>query len=87
MEPIPSDRGKAVRPEVEKLLREPMVLDQWLDQVPFMDTLKPYQDQVVTGLGEATQRIGRFLIDNLAAATAGTAMFLCPAERRKKVMT
>jgi len=68
--------SQAVRPGVEKLLQEPTALDQWLDQVPFMDTLKPYQDQLVTGLGEATQRIGRFLIDNLAAATASTAMFL-----------
>lgn len=68
--------SQAVRPEVEKLLQEPTALNQWLDQVPFMDTLKPYQDQIVTGLGEATKRIGRFMIDNLATATAGTAMFL-----------
>lgn len=68
--------SQAVRPEVEKLLQEPTAIDRLLDQVPFMDTLKPYKNQIVTGLGEATNLIGRFLIDNLAAATTGTAMFL-----------
>ncbi len=68
--------SQAVRPEVEELLREPSALDQWVDQIPMLESIKPYQDQIIRKLGDVTQRLGRFLIDSVATATAGTALFL-----------
>ncbi len=63
--------SQAVQPEVQRLLNEPTTFDTWIDQIPYVD-----KDWVITKLGDLTQRVGRFLIEKLAAATAGTALFL-----------
>ncbi len=63
--------SQAVQPEVERLLAEPTTLDDLIDQIPYVE-----KDWVITKLGEVTQRVGQFLIQKLAAATAGTALFL-----------
>ena len=63
--------SQAVQPEVQRLLDEPTTLDDLIDQVPYVE-----KDWVITKLGEVTQRVGQFLIQRLAAATAGTALFL-----------
>ena len=63
--------SQAVQPEVERLLDEPTTLDEVIAQVPYVE-----KDWVITKLGEVTQGVGQFLIQRLAAATAGTALFL-----------
>jgi predicted PurR-regulated permease PerM len=68
--------SQAVGPRVTELLVEPTALDDLFDKVPFGENIRPYKAEVLTRIGAAAQGIGQFLINSLASATAGTAMFL-----------
>ncbi len=56
-------------------MQQPSELDQWLEQIPFVEYVRPYQDQILVKLGEFAGNIGSFLFNGLAAATSGTASF------------
>lgn len=67
--------SQVVRPWVEERLQERSELDRWLEQLPFIEQIRPYQDQIMVKLGEFAGNIGNFLFNGLAAATSGTASF------------
>ena len=67
--------SQVVRPWVEDQLERRNELDAWLDQLPFIEQIRPYQDQIMVKLGEFAGNIGNFLVNGLAAATSGTATF------------
>ena len=67
--------SQVVRPWVEERLQQRSELDRWLEQLPFIEQIRPYQDQIMVKLGEFAGNIGNFLFNGLAAATSGTATF------------
>ena len=67
--------SEAVRPWIEERLQRRSEIDAWLDRLPFIEYVRPYQDQIISKLGEFAGTIGTFLVNGLAAATSGTATF------------
>ncbi len=67
--------SQVVRPWVEDRLQQRSEIDAWLEQLPFIEQIRPYQDQIMVKLGEFAGNIGNFLFNGLAAATSGTAAF------------
>jgi predicted PurR-regulated permease PerM len=68
--------SETVRPWIEQQLQQRTEFDRYLDQIPFIEYLRPYQVQITAKLGELAGNLGSFLFDSLAAATTGTATFL-----------
>lgn len=68
--------SEAVRPWLEERLVQRSEFDDYLDQLPFIDYLRPYEAQLTEKMGELAGNLGTFLFDSLAAATTGTATFL-----------
>ena len=68
--------SETVSPWIEAQIRSPEILDALLAQVPQLEWLRPYQDQLVTKAGELAAGVGGFLVSSLASATRGTASFL-----------
>ncbi len=69
------DISQVVRPWVEDRLQHRSEWDEWLEQLPFFQEIRPYQEQIMVKLGEFATNIGNFLFNGLAAATSGTATF------------
>ncbi len=67
--------SQQVRPWVETQISQPSALDQLLERIPFLEALTPYEDQITAKLGELAGRVGTFIVNSLAAATRGTAVF------------
>ena len=70
------DVTRTMGPQISKLLDEPTTFDEMLQGVPYFDRLLPYRDELLTRVGGAAERIGEFFFESVAAATAGTAIFL-----------
>jgi predicted PurR-regulated permease PerM len=68
--------SQSVGPWVERQVSQPDELDRLLSRVPYVERLQPYQDQIVTKIGELASSTGRFLVSKAAAATRGTVAFL-----------
>ncbi len=67
--------SQTVRPWIEQQIAEPNRLDQMLDKLPFVESLKPYREQLLSKVGELVGRIGTFVVGVLAATARGTATF------------
>lgn len=66
-----------VVPLVQQQLADPRELEARLPTwLPFRDEILPYRVQITEKLGEATGKIGSFLVKSASAATQGTASFL-----------
>lgn len=65
----------AVGPWIEQQVRQPDQIDRFIQNLPFMDTLAPYKDQIEAKIGELAGRVGQFVVARLAAATRGTVLF------------
>ncbi len=70
-----ADIIRTVRPGIEQFLSEPNTIDRLLERVPFSEHLLPFQSEILTSLGDIVQRVGDFVITNVATATTGTAIF------------
>jgi predicted PurR-regulated permease PerM len=68
--------SQSVGPWVERQVSQPDELDRLLSRIPYVERLQPYQDQIVTKIGELAAGTGRFLVSKAAAATRGTVAFL-----------
>jgi predicted PurR-regulated permease PerM len=64
-----------VVPWVEQQVREPSEIDRWVQGLPYLEQIQPFQDQIIAKLGELASNVGTFLINSLAATTRGTAVF------------
>jgi len=68
--------SQSVTPWIEQQVQQPDAIDRMLEKIPFLDRLSPYQDQIMTKMGQLAGSLGRFLVNNVAAATMGTVTFL-----------
>lgn len=68
--------SETVGPWIETQLRSPDLLDALLANVPQLEWLRPYQDQLVAKAGELAGVVGAFVVSSVASATRGTASFL-----------
>lgn len=68
--------SESVGPWIERQLATPDLFDQLLQQVPQLHWLAPYQDVIVSRLGQLAGNAGTFLVNSLAALTRGTAAFM-----------
>ncbi len=69
------DVTAAVGPWIEREISQPHELDGLMQQLPFWETIQPYQDLISTKIAEFAGRIGTFLVGLVAAASRGTAAF------------
>lgn len=53
-------------------LRQPGGLDELLDRIPWLDSLRPYQEQLLQKLGEVAGSVGGLVVDWLAGVTTAT---------------
>lgn len=53
-------------------LREPGGVDELLDRIPWLDSLRPYQEQLLQRLGEVAGSVGGVVVDWLAGVTTAT---------------
>jgi predicted PurR-regulated permease PerM len=67
---------ESITPLIQRLLNEPLFLDEQLRRIPFMEALLPYRDQIVTRLGDVVSAIGTFLVGSLSSTTRGTVSFV-----------
>ena len=58
--------------EMQARLREPGGLDRLLEGVPFVESLRPYQEQLVQKLGEVAGSLGGFVVQGLTDVTTAT---------------
>lgn len=70
------DVTHSVGPWIERQIQQPDKLDELLWSNPRLQWLQPYQQQVMTKVSELAGSVGSFLVNNVAAATKGTASFL-----------
>ena len=68
--------GESVSPWVQEKIHNPDEVLVWLKGLPFYDKVAPYEDDILTRLGEMVGTISKFLINNLSSATTGTVHFL-----------
>jgi predicted PurR-regulated permease PerM len=68
--------GNSISPWVQDKLDNPDQLALWLEEQSFYETVKPYQDDILTKAGELVGLISEFLIQSLSNATTGTLHFL-----------
>lgn len=64
-----------VRPRIEELLSQPVVLDQYLEGLPGYDRIAPYREQILVKAGELVGGLGGFLVQSLSDTTRGTVAF------------
>ncbi|MBD3161273.1 MAG: AI-2E family transporter [Candidatus Eisenbacteria bacterium] len=68
--------SESVTPWIREQLRTPDLLIEKLEQLPGVENLEPYRNQILTKAGEIVGSIGTFLFTSLSATTRGTVAFL-----------
>ena len=63
-------------PWIQDQLSEPNTIDGWIERAPFAERLIPYNDFIVTKVGQFAESIGSFAVRQLAAAGTKTVTFL-----------
>jgi predicted PurR-regulated permease PerM len=63
-------------PWIESQLSEPNTLDGWIERLPFAERLAPYNEFIMTKVGQLAESIGSFAVRQLAAAGTKTVTFL-----------
>jgi len=57
---------------VQEQLDEPGAVDRLIDQLPFADAIRPYQEQVAQKTGEVAGSLGGWVVQGLTDVTRGT---------------
>lgn len=68
--------SQSVGPWVEQQLQQPDQLNRLLQRIPFAEHVQPYQDQILSKVGELAGTTGGFLVSKVAAASRMTVTFL-----------
>ena len=68
--------GQSVTPWVQEQIKEPGTLSRLTEHIPFIESIKPYRQQILHKAGEMVGSISGYLINSLSAATMGTVNFL-----------
>lgn len=58
--------------DMQAQLRQPGGFDELLDGIPWLDSLRPYQEQLLQKLGEVAGSVGGLVVDWLAGVTTAT---------------
>jgi predicted PurR-regulated permease PerM len=66
----------AVTPWAQRMMAQPDQFTDWLEGLPGVRQLMPYEDQILQRAADVVSWISRWAIDNLSAATTGTLQFL-----------
>ena len=70
------DVSQSVRPWIEQQINQPDNLDRLFDRLPYAERIRPYQNQIMSKLGELAGATGTFLVNRLAAASRFTISFI-----------
>ncbi len=70
-----ADIIRTIRPAIEQFLEQPNVVGEWVERLPFAEYIEPYQSQILIRLGDVVERMGDFVVTNIASVTTGTALF------------
>jgi len=62
--------------DIQRQINQPGGVNRLIDQLPFSDTIRPYQEQIAQKVGELAASIGEFVVGHLAAITRGTVTFI-----------
>lgn len=68
--------GKSVKPWIEKQLAGSATTFDFIQNIPFIEHIAPYQDEILKKAGEMVGKVSSFLIEGLSSATMGTVNFL-----------
>ena len=68
--------GQSITPWIQKQLADPSGLAGLLEKLPFYEQIAPYQDEILTRVGELVGSVSQFLISGLSSATVVTVTFL-----------
>jgi predicted PurR-regulated permease PerM len=68
--------GESITPWVQNKINNPDEVAVWLQSQSFYHRIEPYQDDLLTRLGQMVGFFSKFLINSLSTATAGTIHFL-----------
>lgn len=64
--------GALAKPWVEQQFSKPGALSEFLQSLPFYETIEPYRNQIIAKTGEIIGSMSGFIIDKLSSATVGT---------------
>jgi len=64
--------GSVAKPWMEQQFSKPGALSQFLQSLPFYETIEPYRNQIIAKAGEFAGSMSGFIIDKLSSATIGT---------------
>jgi predicted PurR-regulated permease PerM len=70
------DISRSAAPWIERQIREPDRLYEWLRNLPGSEYVDAYRDEILKRLGVMAGDIGNFVVRGLSAATTGTVSFL-----------
>jgi predicted PurR-regulated permease PerM len=68
--------SQAVQPAVEKFLAEPTIFSDYLDRIPYFETIAAYKEVILRKAGEFVGSLSKYLISNLGYGALGTVNFL-----------
>ncbi|MFT5232517.1 MAG: putative PurR-regulated permease PerM [Candidatus Krumholzibacteriia bacterium] len=68
--------GNEAAPWVQNKLAHPDQVIVWLQSLPYYEKAAPFQDSLLTRIGQVVGLFSKFLINSLSAATTGTVQFL-----------
>lgn len=61
-----------IGPRIEAIVREPMLVEGYLHNIPGYAQAEPYKAQILMKIGEMAQTVGTALVNGLSATTRGT---------------
>jgi predicted PurR-regulated permease PerM len=64
-----------VRPRIEELLKQPVVLGEYFERLPGYSHVAPYREEILVKAGEVVGGLGGFLVQSLSDTTRGTVTF------------
>lgn len=64
--------GALAKPWIDLQISEPGALSQFIQSLPFYETIEPYRTQIISKAGELAGSMSGFIIDKLSSATIGT---------------
>ena len=68
--------GQSVTPWVKDTLSDKSTITEYLQSLPFYESILPYQEMILQKAGQAVGAISKFLVDGLSSVTLGTAHFV-----------
>jgi len=68
--------SRSVKPWIEQRLSQPSALDEFLQSLPFYDSLSVYSDIILQKAGELVGKMSNILFESLSSVTLSTVNFL-----------